>query len=75
MTDKKLTEKTVTFSDNEILQKLVGAQSAYLKRLEKHFYIKIRLVGNRMTLSGEADAVEKTTVVLRRMEERLNKGG
>ena len=65
---------SIVFSDNQVLQQLVGIQNSYLKRLETQLKVKIHLRGNILLIEGDESDVLKTKTILERLEQRLIKG-
>ena len=65
---------TREFSDNALLQQLVGPHNATLARLEQRLGVILHSRGNTITLEGAADAVERTSRALDRLYLRLTNG-
>jgi phosphate starvation-inducible PhoH-like protein len=74
MSTQSISKISLVFSDNHILQQLVGVQNSYLKRLEKHLHVKIYSRGNVLLIQGEEHAVEKAKTILMHLEKRLKQG-
>jgi phosphate starvation-inducible PhoH-like protein len=71
---QSISKVSLVFSDNHVLQQLVGAQNSYLKRLESQLHIKIYSRGNMLLIQGEEQAVEKAKAILEKLEKRLLNG-
>lgn len=74
MSTQSISKLSLVFSDNHILQQLVGVQNSYLKRLETHLHVKIYSRGNVLLVQGEEQAVEKAKTILTQLEKRLKQG-
>ncbi|OFW70400.1 MAG: phosphate starvation-inducible protein PhoH [Alphaproteobacteria bacterium RIFCSPLOWO2_01_FULL_45_8] len=78
MTEIKTTpilESILEFSDNQVLQQLVGSHNEHLKKLESQFEIKVCLRGNFITLVGEESNVQQAKTVLTDLYHLLETGG
>ncbi|MHB1206465.1 MAG: PhoH family protein [Rhodospirillaceae bacterium] len=65
---------TREFSDNALFQQLVGPHNANLARLEQRLGAILHSRGNTVTIEGANDAVERASVALDRLYERLANG-
>jgi phosphate starvation-inducible PhoH-like protein len=65
---------TREFSDNALLQQLVGPHNANLARLEQRLGVILHSRGNTVTIEGADDAVERASAALDRLYERLANG-
>ena len=68
-------ENILEFSDNQLLQQLVGSHNEYLKRLEAQFDIKTCLRGNMITLVGDEEKVQQAGTALKNLYNLLETGG
>jgi phosphate starvation-inducible PhoH-like protein len=60
--------------DNAVATELAGAGDSVLKTLEAHLACDIFLRGNKLTLDGDADAVEAGAQVVRELSELIAQG-
>lgn len=74
MGTQAISKISLVFSDNNVLQQLVGAQNIYLKRLEEQLHVKIYSRGNVLLIQGEEQPVEKAKTILEQLEKRLKQG-
>lgn len=70
-----ISENVIEFSDNRIVQELVGSHNEALKSLEERLGIKICMRGNVMTLVGVGSKVDEAESVLTGLYEEIKKGG
>ena len=78
MADTKTTsilENILEFSNNQILQQLVGSHNEYLKKLESQFQIKVSLRGNIISLVGDEPKIQQAETVLKNLYNLLETGG
>jgi phosphate starvation-inducible PhoH-like protein len=68
-------ENILEFSNNQILQQLVGSHNEHLKKLESQFEIKVCLRGNVITLIGHESKIQQAEAVLRDLYNLLETGG
>jgi len=64
----------IRFDDNSLLPLLYGEHDQNLLRLEKQLGVSLASRGNRLAISGPADAVEAANAALTALYERLKKG-
>ncbi len=62
------------FDDNNLLPPLYGAHDQHLTRLEAQLGVRLAARGNRVSISGPADAVRAAELALSALYERLRKG-
>ncbi len=62
------------FDDNNLLPPLYGAHDQHLTRLEAQLGVRLAARGNRISISGPADAVHAAELALTALYERLRKG-
>ncbi len=62
------------FDDNNLLPPLYGAHDQHLARLEAQLGVRLAARGNRVSISGPADAVQAAELALTALYERLRKG-
>ena len=67
-------EAQVEFADNALLPVLFGAEDSHLRAIEQALGVTLAGRGNRVTISGSADAVERARLVLTGLHERLIRG-
>lgn len=74
--DEKLgnTSICISFPDNKLLPQLYGDQDGHLLRLEKSLNISAFSRGNVLSLSGEAEKVERAKYILETLYKNLEKG-
>ena len=65
---------TREFSNNTLLQQLVGPHNANLARLEQRLGVVLHSRGNTVTLEGSDDQIDRASVALDRLYERLTGG-
>ena len=65
---------TREFSDNALLQQLVGPHNANLARLEQRLGLILHSRGNTVSIEGANDLVERASAALDRLYERLANG-
>ncbi len=65
---------TLHFNDNALMPQLLGAHDRHLVRLEQGFGVRLACRGNRVAISGTADAVEAAQVALTGLWKRLERG-
>ena len=70
-----VSENVLEFSNNQLLQRLVGSHNEYLKQIESKFEIKACLRGNVITLIGPKLKVQQAEIVLKDLYAALEKGG
>ncbi|MFN7662703.1 MAG: PhoH family protein [Alphaproteobacteria bacterium] len=68
-------ENILEFSDNQILQQLVGSHNEHLKKLASQFEIQIGLRGNFITLVGDSSKIQQAESVLKNLYNLLQSGG
>ncbi|MCF4165436.1 PhoH family protein [Zavarzinia compransoris] len=64
----------VDFADNRLLPRLFGEHDVHLARIESALGVSVSSRGNRIAISGEADAAAITRHVLRDLYKRLETG-
>ncbi len=64
----------LTFDDNALLALLYGEHDRHLSRIEQRLGVRIASRGNRVTISGGAEATGLAESVLRSLWQRLEKG-
>ena len=75
-TDKDtIAENVIEFSDNRIVQELVGSHNESLKSLESKLGIKICMRGNVMTLVGLPEKITEAGNLLTELYQSLKTGG
>ncbi len=62
------------FDDNNLLPPLYGEHDQHLTRLEAQLGVRLAARGNRVSISGSADAVHAAELALTALYERLRKG-
>ncbi len=62
------------FDDNNLLPPLYGEHDQHLTRLEAQLGVRLAARGNRISISGPADAVHAAELALTALYERLRKG-
>ena len=62
------------FDDNNLLPPLYGEHDQHLARLEAQLGVRLAARGNRVSISGPADAVRAAELALTALYERLRKG-
>ncbi|MCH6588719.1 MAG: PhoH family protein [Proteobacteria bacterium] len=62
------------FDDNNLLPPLYGEHDQHLTRLEAQLGVRLAARGNRISISGPADAVRAAELALTALYERLRKG-
>lgn len=62
------------FDDNNLLPPLYGEHDQHLTRLESQLGVRLAARGNRISISGPADAVRAAELALNGLYERLRKG-
>ncbi len=62
------------FDDNNLLPPLYGEHDQHLTRLEAQLGVRLAARGNRVSISGPADAVRAAELALTALYERLRKG-
>ncbi len=62
------------FDDNNLLPPLYGEHDQHLTRLEAQLGVRLAARGNRVSISGPADAVHAAELALTALYERLRKG-
>jgi len=62
------------FDDNNLLPPLYGEHDQHLTRLEAQLGVRLAARGNRVSISGSADAVRAAELALTALYERLRKG-
>jgi len=62
------------FDDNNLLPPLYGEHDQHLTRLEAQLGVRLAARGNRISISGSADAVRAAELALTALYERLRKG-
>ncbi len=62
------------FDDNNLLLTLYGEHDQHLTRLEAQLGVRLAARGNRISISGSADAARAAELVLTALYERLRKG-
>jgi phosphate starvation-inducible PhoH-like protein len=70
----KATHVTCEFSDNKLVQQLVGPHNANLTQLEKRLGVVLHSRGNTVTIEGTAARAALAKTALRRLYERLAEG-
>ena len=71
----ELAETTrLEFEDNSLLPLLYGEHDANLARIEQQLGVSLATRGNRVTISGAAEAVEAANTALLGLYERLKRG-
>ena len=65
---------TREFSDNALLQQLVGAHNAHLARLEQRLGVIFHSRGNTITIEGPGAQTQRASAALDRLYERLTAG-
>lgn len=68
-------ESILEFSNNQLLQQLVGSHNEHLKKLESQFEIKVSLRGNIISLVGEGNKIQQAEAVLKNLYNLLETGG
>ncbi len=64
----------VQFDDNNLLPLLYGEHDQNLARIERQLGVSLAARGNRIAISGPADAVQNAHAALKALYERLKKG-
>ena len=64
----------LVFDDNSLLPPLYGEHDQHLARLEAQLGVRLAARGNRVSISGPADAVRDAELALNALYERLRKG-
>jgi len=62
------------FDDNNLLPPLYGEHDQHLTRIESQLGVRLAARGNRISISGPADAVRAAELALNGLYERLRKG-
>ncbi|UNM06393.1 MAG: PhoH family protein [Holosporaceae bacterium] len=70
-----VSENVIEFSDNRIVQELVGFHNESLKSLESKLGIKICMRGNIITLVGHPTKIGEAESVLKGLYEEIRSGG
>lgn len=70
-----VSENVIEFSDNRIVQELVGFHNESLKSLESKLGIKICMRGNIITLVGHPTKIGEAETVLKDLYEEIRSGG
>ncbi len=65
---------TLQFSDNTLLQLLVGDHDRHLVRIEQALGVRVACRGNRVAISGEASRVDVAQAALEGLWRRLERG-
>ncbi len=65
---------TLHFNDNALMPQLLGAHDRHLVRLEQGFGVRLACRGNRVAISGTADAVQAAQTALTGLWKRLERG-
>ena len=68
-------ENILEFSNNQLLQQLVGSHNEHLKKLESQFQIKVCLRGNVISLVGDEPKIQQAETVLKNLYNLLETGG
>ena len=63
-----------TFSENALLQQLVGPHNSNLQRLEKQFGVRLYVRGNTVTVEGAQEKVPLAENAIRHLYDRIAKG-
>ncbi|EHH69408.1 phoH-like protein [Gluconobacter morbifer G707] len=63
------------FSDNILLQRLLGDHDRHLVRLEEGFDVRLSCRGNKIAISGENDAVGRAQAAIIALYNQLEQGG
>jgi phosphate starvation-inducible PhoH-like protein len=66
--------KVLKFDDNSLLPLLYGEHDQNLARIESQLGVSVASRGNRLAVSGPADAVKSANIALEALYERLKKG-
>lgn len=71
-----VTEKSLAleFEDNRLALQLFGSHNSNLERLERHLDVTVDARGNRVSITGEAGAVDAAHTVLDHLYRRLGRG-
>jgi phosphate starvation-inducible PhoH-like protein len=72
-TDAPTVDKTLTYSDHELVRALCGEHNAHLKLLEKKIGLSVNVRGNTLSLSGWDWEVELAEKILSQLYELLKK--
>ena len=75
MAKKKETEQVKDFQDNRLVMVMLGAHDENVRRLEKKLDVSIKIKGNRITVRGETETVEKTFKALEKLYAQAAKKG
>jgi phosphate starvation-inducible protein PhoH and related proteins len=65
---------TLHFNDNALMPQLLGAHDRHLVRLEQGFGVRLACRGNRVAISGPAEAVQAAQTALTGLWKRLERG-
>jgi phosphate starvation-inducible PhoH-like protein len=65
---------SLEFDDNRLMTALCGAHDEYLARLEQRLGVSVHARGNRLTISGTADAAESARRAVTLLWDRLKAG-
>jgi phosphate starvation-inducible PhoH-like protein len=65
---------TLHFNDNALMPQLLGDHDRHLVRLEQGFGVRLACRGNRVAISGTADAVQAAQAALTGLWKRLERG-
>ncbi len=71
---KDATHLTCEFSDNGLVQQLVGPHNENLTRLEQRLDVVLHSRGNTVTIEGPPERAERAAAVLKRLYRRLAEG-
>ncbi|MBD25064.1 MAG: phosphate starvation-inducible protein PhoH [Candidatus Marinimicrobia bacterium] len=66
--------RTCEFSDNMLVQQLVGPHNANLSRLEQRFGVVLHSRGNTVAIEGPPENAALTEIALTRLYDRLTRG-
>ena len=72
--NKKQTELSLEFDDNQLLARLVGEQNSHLKYLEKQLGVGIHLIGNTLSITGSATKCKKAQEMIADLYHKLEDG-
>ncbi|GBD56228.1 PhoH family protein [Gluconobacter wancherniae] len=63
------------FSDNILLQRLLGDHDRHLSRLEQGFDVKLSCRGNKIAIAGESEAVSRAQAAIIALYNQIEQGG